>query len=214
MDILLKCGQKWTCWEWQSWKVMEKPRSMMALLSSWNKPVIMFPPNFLFCEVMCPYCLCNWNWIFCYLGQKHPNWLWQTIKTAIVLHHLLYLWPVQNATLLLLLEGDNFSTSWIWAWDLLWTMLKSSEPDPEEALHSWFLTYGILLPPYKEAQASLCRRRKTVESNSVFPAHLYWAIKPSRPDQPMSWSQIHSGLSQASPDQTFGYPSPNCTLQN
>ena len=57
-----------------------------------------------------------------------------------------------------------------WACDLLWTMLKSSEPGPKEALHNCLLTYGILLPPYKEAQASLWRRRNTVESNSVFPA--------------------------------------------
>lgn len=172
----------------------------MALLSSWNKPVVTFPPNFLFCEVMCPYCLCNWNWIFCYLGQKHPNWWWQTVKMAIVLHHLLYLWPVQNATLLLLLAGDNFSTSWIWACNLLWTMLKSSEPDPKEALHSWFLTYGILLPLYKEAKASLCRRRKIVESNSVFPAT---STEPSNhPSLTNPWVDHRYIMDSAKPAQT------------
>lgn len=38
------------------------------------------------------------------------------------------------------------------------SIFKTSEAGPQEALRNSFLTCGILLRPYKEAQASLWRR--------------------------------------------------------
>lgn len=172
----------------------------MALLSSWNKPIITFPPNSLFCEIMCPYCLCNWNWIFCYLGQKPPNWWWRTVKMAVVPHHLLYLWPVQNATLLLLLAGDNFSTPWTWACDCFGQCWKVQSLILKRLYTAGFSLNGILLPPYKEAQASLCRRRKTVESNSLFPAT---STEPSNhPGPTNTWVDHRNTVDSAKPTQT------------
>lgn len=45
----------------------------MALPSSWNNPVITFPPNFLVCEIICLYCLNNLELNFLLLKPKAPE---------------------------------------------------------------------------------------------------------------------------------------------
>lgn len=172
---------------------------MIALLRSWNKPVITFPPNFLFCEIMYPYCLCNWNWIFCYLGQKPPNWWWQTVKMAIVLHHSLYLWPVQNTTLLLLLAGDNFSTPWTWACDCFGQCWKVQSLILKRLYPVGFSLMESCCHHIKKPRLAYAGGEK-LESNSVFPTT---STEPSNHPGPTNpWVDHRYTVDLAKPTQT------------
>lgn len=145
---------------------------------------------------MCPLMLlCNWNWIFCYLGQKPPNWWWRTVKMAVVPHR-----PLHNSMACAKCNSASPSIEWI---------SLPLEHGLVIALNVWKVQSLILRRGFTQLVSHLmescCHHikkprlayagGKTVERNSLFPAS-YWAIKPSRPDQHMSWSQKHSGFNK------------------